>query len=143
MNSKKIGLSLLVVIVISVVFYFFTNKSSKDLSVYIPKDALVVSKIDLLKMGQKIKFKELADFKFFKAMTKGDDGTMEKIFENPLETGIAFQNSPYVYLVNPEKDELKPLVCFIFGISDKEKFLKFFKSSTEKRRQHQFSPELC
>jgi hypothetical protein len=132
MNNKKIGLSIAGLIVISIVlFFFFTNKSSKDLSNYIPKDALMVSKIDLLKMGQKIKFKELVDFKFFKAISKGDDGSTEKIFQNPLETGIAFQKSPYIFVVNTEKDDLKPMACFIFGISNKEKFLKFFKSKTD------------
>lgn len=132
MNNRKIGLSLAALIVVSLGFYFFfLNKSSKDLSNYIPKEVLLVSKVDLLKMGQKINFKDLVDFKIFKALSRENDGSMEKVLQNPLETGIAFQKTPYFFVTNAEKDELKPLFCFIFGISDKDKFLKFFKSNTD------------
>lgn len=133
-NQKNIFRALIGLAILLSVYFIFKSKGSQDLSAYIPKDALFVAKIDLKSMGQKMKFNELAEFKSFKKIMKelksDSRSTIEKTFENPLESGISFLQSPCIFAFNTSKDDAKPILCISFGITDKEKFSKSFENIT-------------
>lgn len=115
--------------------YFFYLFKTKDLSSYIPKNALFVAKPNMLSLYKKMNFKELSDFKFYKYLlgeigsdTKDD---IDKYTEEPKGSGLSFTQTPILFSFNNSKDEFAPIGALVFGISDKENFTKFFKNLTE------------
>lgn len=136
--SRKIILIGSVVLLVGLggaALYFFYLIKTKDLSSYIPKNALFVAKPNMLSLYKKINFKELSDFKLYKDLIREMEPDakklIEKYTEEPKASGLSYTQTPILFSFNNSKDEYAPIVGLVFGINDKEKFTNFFKKITD------------
>lgn len=136
MNQKtKLILAGAILIVVGVVAYFLLSLSSANnkLAKYVPKETLVSFQINLMEMGKKIKFDELAEMKFFKkeiirAMNSSGRDMAESIMKDPSKSGIDIRQSPFLFVYNNSKSDFEPVFCLLMGVSDAEKFKSFIKN---------------
>ncbi len=135
MKKKGIIIGAILVIVIGAAAYFLLPfLSGKDLSKYIPKNAVFAMKIDLAQLGGKIDVKEIQDLKFFRKeimgqMKSSEKDMMESIMQNPLKSGIQFRTAPTFFIFDQSDNE--PVAVFMFGIAD-AKYFKTFISDLSK-----------
>ena len=129
MKKKLIIIGVALVGLIGVGVYFLLPLlSSKDLSRYVPKNAVFVLKTDIAQMGGKIDFKEIAELKFFRKevmenMKSSQKDMVEKTMKNPINSGIQFRTAPTFFVFEHSEDE--PVAVFMFGVSDAKKFNTF------------------
>ncbi|MFN5932570.1 MAG: DUF4836 family protein [Sphingobacteriales bacterium] len=135
MKKKGIIIGTILVIVIGAAAYFLLPfLSGKDLSIYIPKNAVFAMKMDLAQLGGKIDVKEIQDLKFFKKEIMGqlkssEKDMMESVMQNPLKSGIQFRTAPIFFIFDQSDNE--PVAVFMFGIAD-AKYFKTFISDLSK-----------
>lgn len=135
MKKKGIIIGTILVIVIGAAAYFLLPfLSGKDLSKYIPKNAVFAMKMDLAQLGGKIDVKEIQDLKFFKKeimgqMKSSEKDMMESVMQNPLKSGIQFRTAPIFFIFDQSDNE--PVAVFMFGIAD-AKYFKTFISDLSK-----------
>lgn len=128
-KNQIILLSVLLVLGIALALFFYKKQSADRLSKFVPKDAVSVMEIDLVKMGSKIKFNELAEMKF---MTKGllrelsssNRDWAEKFMKDPSTSGIDFLQNPLMFIHNNAKSDEEPVLCFAFGVSNAKKLIE-------------------
>ena len=131
--KKKIliGLGALGVIVIAAALYvYMTFFYGTDFSKNVPKNAVLVMKVDLMGMGKKINMKEASESKAFRKeilenLKSGQKEMIEKVIENPTKSGLQLGSKPTLFLFNNSKSENEPVMGFIFGVADKKNLDKF------------------
>lgn len=98
----------------------------------IPKEANMVTVVDVFSIIKKAKLDEITDFKFFKTFkreirneNKRISRLMDNVMENPKTTGIDFTENLFTYYVDNAKDEM--FFCMAADLSDTNKFNEFIK----------------
>lgn len=114
----------------SLIYLYLTFFNGIDFSKYIPSNAVVVMKINLLSIGKKVDFKEASQSGGFqkeilKNLSPSQKYMMEEISNNPSKSGIKFASKPTLFVYNSSQTDSEPVVAFMFGISDKENFKNF------------------
>jgi hypothetical protein len=128
---QKKGLVIIAVFVALIggaIFFLLPLLSSKDLSKYVPKNAVLAMKLNLAQLGSKIDIKEIQEYKFFKKELMGglkssEREMIEGIMESPLKSGIQFRTAPMFAMFEHASNE--PVAVFMFGIADAKNFGEF------------------
>lgn len=114
-----------------IALWFFFKKSN-DLATYIPKDAVMVMKLDIPGMAQKVDMNKLKELNSFKLLRKemNDNKIAKKMFDNfindPSMIGIGFDRAPYMFLgVDSKGNRLAVYATYLFGVSNQKKFIDF------------------
>lgn len=133
--QKKIiiALSGFAVIVLGGLFYvYMTFFNGSDFSKYVPKNAMMVMKVDLMGMGKKINLQNATESKVFRKevlenLKSSQKEMIEKVIDNPTKSGLQLASKPTLFVYNNSKSEEEPVMAFIFGISDKKNFNDFLE----------------
>ncbi len=111
--------------------FLFVSMQAQKLQQYIPKDATFVMSMNLANLNNKISFEKLQQYDFYKESMKEmekeiarDDEQLAKLMMNPSDAGIDIMSESYMF---GKMSEDASVFGFLFTISDKKKFDKFFK----------------
>lgn len=137
--KKKIiiAISCIAVLGLGALFYvYMTFFNGTDFSKNVPKNAIMVMKVDLMGMGKKINLKEASESKVFRKevlenLKSSQKEVLEKVMENPTKSGLQLASKPTLFLYNHAKDEEEAVMGFIFGISDKKNFSDFIEKMSK------------
>lgn len=129
MKTKSVIFGFTIFVVLGAATYFLLPYLSvKDLSKYIPKNAVFVMKMNLAQLGNKIDVNEIQELKFFRKEIMGElkpsqKEMVENIMQNPLKSGIQFRTAPSFFIFNQSDNE--PVAVFMLGIADAKNFKTF------------------
>jgi hypothetical protein len=133
--QKKIIIAIggVAVLVLGGLFYvYMTFFNGTDFSKNVPKNAIMVMKVDLMGMGKKINLKDASESKVFRKevlenMKTSQKEMIEKVIENPTKSGLHLASDPTLFVYNHSKSEEEAVMGFLFGISDKKNFNEFLE----------------
>ena len=110
---KSLRFSLFVLVLLAL-----CSCSKKDYLKVIPADATVVASVNLRSLAEKSDFANAA----IMGMMGGNEGDLQKYKDNPMETGIDFEQPLYVFLTREN------LYGIVMKVSDKGDLEEFFSA---------------
>jgi hypothetical protein len=120
-----------------IALWYYFKKPKDELAKYIPKDAIVVVKLDMPGIAQKVDFSKMKELNAFQMLKKEMSGNklLKKMFNNFMEDpsviGIAFNKSPFMFVGMDGKGEESSLyAAVLFGISSEKKFNDFISMAS-------------
>ena len=127
--------SVSIVIFGGLIYIYLTLFNGIDFSKYIPRNAIMVMKVDLLTIGKKANLKDANQTGVFKRelmknLSPSQKILMEEISNNPSKSGIKFASKPTLFAFSSSNKENEMVIAFMFGISDKEDFKTFISQSS-------------
>ncbi len=135
---KKTGLQVLLLMAMSINFVF-----AQSIEQYIPRDAVVVMKVDPARIAAKVDINELQNAEFFDAMLRnmsadmqGDaSSAMYKAMKDPSSYGMDFNKPYYMYAT---REDNRSMFSFIFELNDASKFATFLNGQFKENEDMAF-----
>jgi len=122
----------IIIVVVSIILaaagaiWFFMFKKA-NLSVYIPKKAISVLKINTMSIASKLDFDEIKNMDSYNSMVdQMEEGgiDMSLLMKNPLKSGVSLKDNIYVFT---ELHDEKTDIGMVLGISDSKNFKDFIQ----------------
>lgn len=135
MNKKKlIAISVIALLIIGALYFLLPHFSKQDLSKYVPAEAFFTMKMDIAQIGGKVDPKEIQNLQFFKnevmdELKSSEKEKMEKMFQNPLTSGIQLRTAPLFFLYQQSANETVGVL--LWGISDASDFKAFISDMSD------------
>lgn len=129
MKKKSIIIVLVFLISIAgIIYYFLPYFSKQDLSRYVPADAILTMKLNVVQISEKIDTKEIKDLRIFNnefmdELNSSDRDKMKELMQNPLKCGIELRTAPVYSLYQQSENE--PVGVLLLGITDATDFKNF------------------